>query len=115
MKSRRMGKVKLAAVLCTIAVHPEGTDSFGHLVSRCGARAEPHASASGWLGGARRSSCVVDSSNERRTWATRVRRWTAMASSAVAEGRPAAAGGAGEGSKAKGRAEGGANRTARRG
>lgn len=33
----------------------------------------------------------------------------------MAEGRPAAAGGAGEGSKAKGRAEGGANRTARRG
>lgn len=38
-----------------------------------------------------------------------------MSSSAVAEGRPAAAGGAGEGSKAKGRAEGGANRTARKG
>ncbi|CAM9878453.1 unnamed protein product, partial [Ectocarpus sp. 12 AP-2014] len=110
MKSRRIGKVKLAAVLCTIAVHPKGTDSFGHLVSRCGTWAEPHGSVSGWLGGARRSSCVVDSSDERQTGATRVRRWAAMASSTVAEGRPAAAGGAREGSKAKGRAEGGANR-----
>ncbi|CAN0413601.1 unnamed protein product, partial [Ectocarpus fasciculatus] len=90
MKSRRIGKVKLAAVLCTIAAHPKGADSFGHLVPRCGTRTGLHASASGSLGGARRSSCVADSGDERRTRATtRVRRrWAAMSSSAVAEGRP---------------------------